>query len=156
MPLKKIILLLALLGVLQADDDAVKVVFDLTTSNLQTFEKKMLKGIAVHKAHYEGQLKELEVAVVIHGSAYKFFVKDPANSPFASDKELVKAQPELAKRIESMATTYEVAFLMCDSGRVSNKLQKNEIYDFVTMVPNSTIGLIDKQQEGFAYLPIRD
>jgi intracellular sulfur oxidation DsrE/DsrF family protein len=154
--LKKIILVLALLGVLNADDDVVKVVFNLTTSNLQTFEQKVLKGIATHKAHYEGQLKELDVAVVIHGGAYKFFVKDPAHSPFASDKELIKASPELAKRIASMATTYEVSFLMCDSGRVSNKIKKNEIYDFVTMVPNAAIGLIDKQHEGFAYIPIRD
>ena len=55
-----------------------------------------------------------------------------------------------------MATTYGVAFLMCDSGRVSNKIQKNEVYGFVTMVPNAAIGLIDKQHEGFAYIPIRD
>ena len=154
--MRKIILLLALLGILQADDDLVKVVFDLTTGNLQTFEQKVLKGIAVHKAHYEGQLKELEVAVVIHGGAYKFFVKEPEHSPFNSDKELIKAQPELEKRITSMATTYAVQFLMCDSGRVRNKLQEKEIYDFVTMVPNAAIGLIDKQNEGFSYIPIRD
>ncbi len=154
--MKKFILILAMFGMLQADGEVAKVVFDLTTGNLQTFEKKVLKGIAVHKAHYEGQLKELEVAVVIHGGAYKFFVKDLKRSPFSSDKELVKARPELEKRIAALAEIYEVAFLMCDSGRVSNKLQKDAIYDFVTMVPNAAIGLIDKQQEGFSYIPIGD
>ncbi|WP_345976965.1 DsrE family protein [Sulfurimonas sp. HSL3-7] len=154
--MRKIVLLLTLIGLLQADEDAVKVVFDLTAGKLQTFEKKVLKGIAAHKAHYEGSLKELDVAVVIHGGAYKFFLKDPGHSPFSKEKELVKAQPELEKRIAAMADTYEVKFLMCDSGRVSNKLQKKEIYDFVTMVPNAAIGLIDKQNEGFAYIPISD
>ena len=154
--MQKMVLLLAMLGLLQADEDAVKVVFDLTTSKVQTFEKKVLKGIAVHKAHYEGQLKELEVAVVIHGGAYKFFVKDPVHSPFSDDKELIKAHDDFKKRIASMATNYEVQFLMCNSGRVSNKLPKDAIYDFVTMVPNAAIGLIDKQHEGFGYIPIGD
>ncbi len=154
--MKKIILLLTLIGMLHADEDVAKVVFDLTTSNLQTFEQKVLKGIAVHKAHYEGNLKELEVAVVIHGGAYKFFVKDPANSPFNSNKELIEAHSELEKRIASMSDTYEVTFLMCKAALPKNKLQEKDIYTFVTMVPNSTIGLIDKQNEGFSYIPIRD
>ncbi|MDA3945955.1 MAG: DsrE family protein [Helicobacteraceae bacterium] len=154
--MKKFILLLALFGMLHADDEIAKVVFDLTTGDLQTFEKKVLKGIAVHKAHYEGNLKELEVAVVIHGNAYKFFVKDPKHSPFSSDTKLIEAQPTLQKRITSMAENYDVSFLMCDTGRKSHKLETKDIYDFVTMVPNSTIGLIDKQQEGFSYIPIGD
>lgn len=154
--MRKIVLLLTLIGLLQADEDAVKVVFDLTAGKIQTFERKVLKGIAAHKAHYEGELKELEVAVVIHGGAYKFFLKEPKDSPFNSDKELLKAQPELKKRIAAMADTYEVTFLMCDSGRVSNKLPKEAVYDFVKMVPNAAIGLIDKQHEGFGYIPISD
>lgn len=152
--MKKIMILLMLIGILHAEEDVSKVVFDLTTSDLQTFEKKVLKGIAVHKAHYEGKLKELEVAVVIHGGAYKFFVKDPANSSFKDDKALLEAHDTLAKRITSMSETYEVSFLMCQSGMVANKIDEKEIYPFVEVVPNSTIGLIDKQEEGFAYVPI--
>lgn len=154
--MKKIIVLLSLLGILHAEEGVAKVVFDLTTSDLQTFEKKVLKAIAVHKTHYEGSLKELEVAVVIHGGAYKFFVKDPKHSPFSSDAKLIEAHPTLEKRIYSMSDTYEVTFLMCQAAMPKNKLEKKDIYDFVTMVPNSTIGLIDKQNEGFAYIPISD
>ncbi len=154
--MKKMIILLTLISILHAEEDVRKVVFDLTTSNLQTFEKKVLKGIAVHKVHYEGKLKELEVVVVIHGGAYKFFVKDPANSPFKSDKKLIEAHSTLEKRIASMSDTYEVTFLMCKAALARNKLKEKDIYPFVTMVPNSTIGLIDKQDEGFAYIPIND
>ncbi len=154
--MKKIILLLALVGILQAGEEVKKVVFDLTTGNLQTFEQKVLKGIAAHKAHYEGALQELEVAVVIHGGAYKFFLKDPANSSFKSDTKLIEAHADLQKRIATMADTYEVTFLMCQVGMVKNKIEPKELYPFVTLVPNSTIGLIDKQDEGFAYIPIGD
>ncbi len=152
--MKKLMMLMLLIGMLHAEEDVAKVVFDLTTSDLPTFEKKVLKGIAVHKAHYEGNLKELEVAVVIHGGAYKFFVKDPANSPFKGDKALVEAHETLAKRIASMSENYGVTFLMCRSGMAANKLDEKDIYPFVEIVPNSTIGLIDKQEEGFAYIPI--
>jgi intracellular sulfur oxidation DsrE/DsrF family protein len=155
--MKKIVLLLALLGaVLQANDETARVVYDLTTSNMAKFEKNILKGIAVNKAHYEGNLKELEVVVVIHGGAYRFFVKDINNSVFHTDLKLVKAYPELKKRIASMADTYEVTFLMCKAAMPKHKLNAEDIVQFVTLVPNSTIGLIDKQNEGFAYIPVND
>ena len=148
------VILLMLLGMLQADEGTVKVVFDLTTSDLQSFERKVLSGIAVHKAHYEGTLKELEVAVVIHGGAYKFFVKETKHPLLKTEKELLEAHETLSKRIASMADTYDVKFLICRSGMRAKKLEEKDIYDFVEIVPTSTIGLIDKQGEGFAYIPI--
>jgi intracellular sulfur oxidation DsrE/DsrF family protein len=134
----------------------LKVVIDLTTGDLHTFEQKILKGIVAHKNHFESQLKELDVAVVIHGSAYKFFVKDPAHSPFREDAPLLKASGELSKRIATLADTYEVTFLMCRSGMEKKKLDTKEVYGFVTTVPNAGIGLIEKQNEGYAYLPVGD
>jgi len=35
-------------------------------------------------------------------------------------------------------------------------LTKKDVYDFVKIVPNSTIGLIDRQNEGYAYIPVAD
>ncbi len=154
--MKKIVLFLALLGLAQADDETARVVYDLTTSNVAKFEKNILKGIAVNKAHYEGNLKELEVAVVIHGGAYRFFVQDIKNTMFNKDTKLVKIYPELKKRIASMADTYEVEFLMCGAAMSRNHLESKDIVKFVKIVPNSTIGLIDKQNEGFAYIPVKD
>ncbi len=153
--MKKIILYLAMFGILQADVEVSKVVIDLTTGNIQTFEKKLLKGIVAHKTHYEGNLKELEVAVVIHGGAYRFFVKEPKNSPFKEEKKLIEAQTDLKKRISSMVDTYDVTFLMCKSGLDRLKLDSEDIYNFVHMVPNAAIGLIDKQNEGYAYIPVQ-
>ncbi len=154
--MKNIILFLLLISFLQADDKTAKVVIDLTTSDVVKFEKNILKGIEVHKTHYANILKELEVAVVIHGGAYKFFLKNLTNSKYKEDKKLLKVYNDLKKRIATMSDTYEVEFLMCKAGMKKNQLQESNIVEFVKIIPTSTIGLIDKQNEGFAYLPVKD
>jgi uncharacterized protein len=150
----KILLLLVSIWAFLSADVVKKVVFDLTTGDIKTFEKKVLSGIAHQKAYYEGKLEELEVTVVIHGNAYKFFVKDLDSSTFKNDKELLKSQSELSKRIRTLFDTYDVEFLICAVGMKNLKIDKTNIYDFVKVVATSTIGLIDKQNDGSAYIPI--
>ncbi|AKF25452.1 hypothetical protein YH65_08750 [Sulfurovum lithotrophicum] len=155
--MKKILIILLLAcAILHAEEETAQVVYDLTTGNLKTFERKLLKGVVANKAHYEGKLKELNVVVVIHGGAYKFFTKDPIHSIFKRDNALMENHKTLAKRIKSMVKNYDVEFLMCGAGMSKNKLQAKDIYSFVKIIPNSTIGLIDKQNEGYAYIPIGD
>ncbi|QOP45494.1 DsrE family protein [Sulfurimonas paralvinellae] len=153
---KILIMLVVLFGLAHADEESAKVVFDLTTKNLVKFEKNIIKGVVINKSHYESSLKELDVTVVIHGGAYRFFVKDIDETIFKNDKKLVKVYAELKKRIASMAETYDVEFLMCGAAMKRNKLEAKDIVEFVKIIPNSTIGLIDKQNEGYAYLPVRD
>lgn len=154
--MKKVLVFLALLGLAQADEDTVRVVYDLTTSNIVKFEKNILKGIAINKAHYQGSFKELEAVVVIHGGAYRFFVKDIEKSMFNTNLKLLEVYADLKKRIAIMADTYEVEFLMCRASMSKNRLEDEDVVEFVKIIPNSTVGLIDKQNEGFAYIPVRD
>jgi len=151
-----LILCLLFAGLAHADDTTVKVVYDLTTKNVAKFEKKILKSVVMNKAYYEGDLKELQVAVVIHGGAYRFFVKDIKNTIYKNDKKLIAVYGDLKKRIATMASIYDVQFLMCASGMRNNKLMAKDIVKFVKIIPNAAIGLIDKQNEGFAYLPVGD
>jgi len=152
--MKKLALILMFVTLLSAEEKTAKLVLDLTTSNVAKFEKHILKGLVVQKTHYQNNLKELEVAVVIHGGAYRFFVKDLQNTIFKDDKELAKVYTELKKRIEIMSDTYDVEFLMCKAALKRNKLEEKDIVEFVKLIPTSTIGLIDKQNEGFAYIPV--
>jgi len=152
--MKKWLLILALSGILFAEEGVKQVVFDLNTGDIATFEKKVLQGIVFEKNYYEGKLEKLDVAVVIHGDAYKFFVKDLKNSPYKNDATLAKVHDDLTKRIATMANTYEVEFLMCEATMKTLKIDQSNVYDFVKLTPNSTIGLIDKQNEHFAYIPI--
>jgi len=146
--------ILSFLLVVSVYADEAKVVFDLTTSSMQNFEKNIFKGIVTNKAHYESELQALDAVVVIHGGAYKFFVKDPKHSPFQGDSELIEAHDSLRKRIISMVENYDVTFLMCKAALGRNGLKESDIYNFVTLIPNSTLGLIQKQNEGYAYIPV--
>lgn len=153
--MKKWLLLISLTMLLNAEDGLKKVVFELTTGDQKKFEQTVLNGIIKNKNHYESKMEELEVAVVIHGDAYKFFIKDLESSPYKDDKELKEAQESFSKRLKSSVEIYKVQYLMCQAGMSNLNIAKESLYDFVTLVPTSTMGLIDKQSEGYAYVPIR-
>ena len=152
--MKSLLILLTLCTLLFAEEGGKKVVFDFTSGNIKALDKKLLSGIAFNKTHYENQLEKLDVAVVIHGDAYKFFIADLEHSPYKNDAELAKAHADLGKRLAAMSKNYEVEFIMCESGMKSHKIDKSTLYDFVKLTPSSTIGLIDKQNNHYAYVPI--
>ena len=155
--MKKIILLLvSTFTLLLADTHSLKVVYDLTTQNQKDFERKILKAIVANKAYYESKLKELDVTVVIHGGAYRYFTVDPSKTEYKTDKTLLANYAELKKRIKSMLDTYDVEFLMCEVGMLKHGLKAKDIVSYVKIIPNSTIGLIDRQNEGYAYIPVGD
>ena len=142
--MKKLIIFLSLIMSIYANDESLKVVYDLTTSDLKTFEKKLIKGIVANKTYYQRDFKELEVAVIIHGGAYKFFMKHSA------------VEDEIKKRVSSLAETYDVKFYICKVGLEKRKIKEKDLLPFVKIVQNASIGLIDKQNAGFAYLPVSD
>jgi intracellular sulfur oxidation DsrE/DsrF family protein len=139
-----------------AEEQSAQVVYDLTTKNIKAFERKILKAIVANKSYYESKLKELDVSVVIHGGAYRYFTKDPSTTEYKTDKALLKDYATLKKRIQSMVDTYDVEFFMCGAGMPKHGLTDKDIVKFVKIIPNSTIGLIDKQNEGYAYIPVGD
>ncbi|MFT7860030.1 MAG: DsrE family protein [Sulfurimonas sp.] len=151
---KIIVLLFAFISFLSADSEIKKVVIDFTSGDLAVFEKKILSGIPHHKLYFENRFEELEVAIVIHGDAYKLFVKNLQNTTYKKEQALVAKQAEYEKRLTSLVETYSVEIFMCDVGRKKHKIAKEDLYEFVKIVPNSTIGLIDKQNEGYAYIPV--
>jgi len=151
------LLMVALLsvGTLQADEEVVKkVVYNLTTGDIHQIERRLIGGIIAHTTYYQNKLEELEVQVVIHGDAYKFFMKDLNNTAYAYQPNLVAKREELGKRLGSLAKQYGVEFLVCESGVISRKLNKKAFYPFVSMVHNAAIGLIDAQNDGYAYLSV--
>ena len=153
---KLILILLMYTGFVQAEEASVKAVYDLTTKNMADFERKILKAVVANKAYYESKLKELAVTVVIHGGAYRYFTIAPEKTEYKTDKALLTNYASLKKRIKSMADTYDVEFLMCGAGMPKHGLKAKDIVSYVKIIPNSTIGLIDRQNEGYAYIPVGD
>ena len=154
--MKKIFLsLLVLLTFSHADETNVKAVYDLTTKDIGKIKRNILKGIVAHKSYYQGEFKELDVAVVIHGGAYRYFLKKLQGSEYEGDVALQKEFTEIQKRLKNLADTYNVEFMMCELGAKKHKVINN-IVSYVKIIPNSDIGLITKQNEGYAYIPVGD
>lgn len=149
-----LLLFLFCVGLMCADSDIKKAVFDLTTSNLLTFESRLVKGVAFNNSNYQSTFKELDILVVIHGDAYKFFVKDLSKTKLKVDEETLKKVKELHERLFSLVKTYNVKFMMCGVGMKSREISKENILDFIEVTPSAMIGLIDAQNDGYAYIPI--
>lgn len=151
---KLFLVLVVLLGLLRADVDVKKAVFDLTTSDLARFEARLIKGVAFNNTHYQTNFKELDIIVIIHGEAYKFFLKDPSKTKCKADKALQAKAEDIHQRLASLVKTYSVKFLMCGAGMKSKDISKDNILEFVEVTPSAIVGLIDAQNDGYAYIPI--
>ena len=68
------VLLLLLSSAVYAD--VAKVVYDLTTSDVQKIKKHLIHSVTEVSKYYKSQNKEFKAIVVISGHAYQFFVED--------------------------------------------------------------------------------
>lgn len=153
--MKKVFLVLVvMIGLVRADSDVKKVVYALTTSDLVKIEKRMIKGAIHTKEHYKSNFKVLDAKVIIHGGAYKFFVKDISKTKCKKDKELEAKTAEIHKKLESLKKTYGIKFSMCSVGMNARNITKDNILEFVDVIPSAVIGLIDAQNDGYAVVPI--
>lgn len=147
--------IMILLSVTLFAQESYKTVIDLTTGDPHVFEQKILKGIVAHKNYFESSLNELDVVVIIHGDAYPYFEKNPKPIVTKTDKKPVNMAP-FRQRITALAESYDVTFLMCEAGMKKRHLTTDDILPFVATIPNAGIGLIEKQNEGYAYIPVTD
>lgn len=141
-------------GILKADVEVKKAVFDLTTSSIATLEGRMIKGTVFTKKHYKSLSKELDAIVIIHGGAYKFFLKDLSVTKYKTEKELQNREEEIHEKLASLVKDHNVKFLMCGVGMKKNGIEKENLLEFVEVIPSAMTGLIDAQNDGYAFVPI--
>lgn len=153
--LRRILALFFLIVTLSFADDNPKAVINLTTGDIEKFKMYLLNGLVNSAEYYKNNLKELKVVVVIHGDAYKFFIKDLQNSPYKDDKILLQNQKEIEARLENLSKNYGVRFQMCAQGMKSRKIDPKTLYPFVELIENAFIGLVDWQNRGYAYVHIQ-
>jgi len=146
--------LLLLLSFSYANETNVKAVYDLTTQDINRIKNNILKGIVANKGYYQKEFKELDVTVVIHGGAYRYFLEKLEGSEYEDDAVLEKEFSNIKKRLKILADTYDVEFLMCGVGARNHKIINN-VVSYVKIIPNASIGLISKQSEGYTYIPVR-
>ena len=150
-----LLLLFTLWNPLSAQEEPTvhKVVIDLKTGDMKAFEG-MINGLAKTYDYYQGRLEEFQAAVVIHGEAYRFFLKDPAHSVYKEDKALIQNREALHSRLKNLVEFYGVTFEMCSAGMKSRGIEKEAIYPFVTPIFTALTGLVEWQNRGFAYFPV--
>lgn len=151
-----VLALILALGILQAEDKPAKAVYDLTTRDTQVFKTRFFGGIVSTSEHYAADLRDFKAAVMIHGGAYRFFLKDPSKSKWKKDRELAASREDISKILTTLKETYGVEFMVCGAGLKKHGIDKKDVQDFVKIIPNAVIGLVDKQGEGYAYIPVGD
>ena len=95
----------------------------------------------------------VEVAVVIHGEAYKFFVQNLDNTQYGMDKQLVDHQEAIHKRLEEIEKKYHIHMDICMSGMHKKGILSEDLYPFVTPIKSAMVGLVKWQNAGYAYIP---
>ena len=154
MKLLKLVLVALFLNVGTLYADTVKVVYDLTTADINKIEKLLLDSIVAVSKHYTGEKKNLKAIVVISGNSYKYFVDDLKDSPYASDEDAKEIQPYFKLRLKDLHDVYGVTFAMCSSGMEARKIKKDTLYEFVEAEKMKSVYLIDAQNDGYAYMPV--
>ncbi len=158
--MKKIIytLIITLLSInpLIAEEKPAMAVYDLTTKSDKIIKSRLFGSITSVSEYYGNDFIDFKASVIIHGGSYKFFLKDLSKGRYKDNKDFISRQKEVSKFLHTLHETYKVEFYVCEAGLKKLNIQQNELFDYVKVIPTAILGLIKKQNEGYAYIPIGD
>ena len=134
--------------------ESAKVVYDLTSGDSAKIEKHLIKSVNALAAHYKKEKIEFEAIVVISGDAYKYFIEDLKNSPYANQKEIINIQPHFKPLLKNLSNNKHITFNMCSTGMKARDILRRSLYDYVHADAMKSVYLIKAQNDGYAYMPI--
>ncbi|MBL4680379.1 MAG: DsrE family protein [Pseudomonadales bacterium] len=138
----------------QSHAEEKKAVFDLTSGDAEKIESRLLNGIKYISNFYKKQGDELTAVVVISGKSYKYFIEDLKSSPYKDEKDLADVQKKLRPLIMELNDAYGVRFEMCGAGMKMRGIKAESLYSVVHFDKAKPIYLIDRQNKGYAYMPV--
>jgi len=150
----KLLILALLLNTAVMYADTAKVVYDLTSGDIVKIDKHLINSIKALGKYYKEEKIELKIIVVISGNAYKYFIDDLKNSPYAEDNDAVDMQEQFKHKLAYLNESYGVTFNMCSSGMKARKIKKETLYKYVHADVMKSVYLIEAQNDGYAYMPI--
>ena len=117
-----------------AQQKSYTMVFDLTTSDTATHQRviRWINGILA--SHPDAKIE-----VVFYGKALDMIVKD--KSTVAGD-------------VIKLGTEKKVTFAVCEHAMKVSNIDKNQLLNGVTTVPDALIELVTKQAEGYGYIKV--
>ncbi len=131
-----------------------KIVFDLTSGDMETFGARFLGGVPGTIQYWKHSGDEVEAVVVIHGDAYKFFIANLDHTRYALDEKLVARHDEIRRKLDEIRSRHPIRFEICQTGMGRKGILSEDIYPYVTPIKSAMIGLSGWQNEGYAYIPI--
>ncbi|CAA6804657.1 MAG: Unknown protein [uncultured Sulfurovum sp.] len=150
----RILILILLLNVTLLFADSKKIMIDLTTGDTKTFQSRFLSGVPNMIDYFEENNDTAKTVVVIHGDAYKFFIKNLQDSPYKDNKELHNLQDTLRKQLDVLTKKYSVSLEICSIGMKKRNIHTDVLYKFITPIHSAMTGLASWQNQGYAFLPI--
>lgn len=82
----KVIILFLLVPFIIYANEVKKVVIDLRTGDLKTFEG-LINSIANNIQYYQNKLEDLKIVIIAHRNSYKLFLKDLSNTVYKTIKQ---------------------------------------------------------------------
>ncbi len=150
----KFALIVLVLAATFAFADTKKFMIDLKTGDMESFNNQLLVGVPGTIDYFTAQGDKVEVAVVIHGEAYKFFVENLDNTQYGMDKALAERQDAIRKRLVEIEKKYHIRMEICMNGMHRKGILSEDLYPFVTPIKSAMVGLVKWQNAGYAYVPV--
>jgi len=150
----RLALILLLLAATFAFADTKKFVIDLKTGDMDSFNNQLLVGVPGTIDYFTAQGDKVEVAVVVHGESYKFFVENLDNTQYGMDKALAERQDAIRKRLVEIEKKYHIRMEICMNGMHRKGILSEDLYPFVTPIKSAMVGLVKWQNAGYAYVPV--
>jgi len=82
-------------------------------------------------------IEKCKIEVLANSEAVKFYINEEQNAEIAVMKELISKG---------------VKFVACNNALNSYGIKKENLFDFVDIVPAGVLELVIKQKEGYAYI----
>ena len=117
-----------------------KVVYDLTSTDPKIVGH-ILDRASMLQNIYQNDSFEASIVFVVHEGAIPLFGNNDKN-----------IQPQLMLRARSLSMGDIIQFRLCKASASLQGYTRNDIQDFVSMVPMADAEIVRLQQEGYAYL----
>lgn len=118
--------------ILNAQETPIKIVFDVTSSDIKIHQSTLRHVNLMSKSYPDSQFE-----VVVYSGALDMLVKD---------KSSVSAE------VEKFADNDKVAFVVCAMSMKRHKVDKSELIAGVEPVPDGILEIYQKQSEGWGYI----
>ncbi|MCH7785793.1 MAG: DsrE family protein [Bacteroidetes bacterium] len=133
--MKKIVTLLLVFFLafnLFAQENPVKIVFDVTSSDVKVHQAAIRHVKFMSQAYPDSKF-----AVVMYSGSIDMVLKDKST---------------VADDIETLAENENISFIVCQGTMKRHKIDNSQLISGVKTVPDGILEIIIKQQEGWGYI----